>query len=51
MRRAANQRPHEQATLILDNLDVVADDLAAGAIVVLGEATLRIHRLPIDSDT
>jgi predicted nuclease of predicted toxin-antitoxin system len=47
MRRAANQRPAEQARLILNNLSVVADDLDAGAIVVLGEATVRIHRLPI----
>lgn len=46
MLRAANQRPAEQARLILDNLGLVADDLDAGAIVVLGEATLRIHRLP-----
>jgi predicted nuclease of predicted toxin-antitoxin system len=35
------------ATARLDNLDLVADDLDAGAIVVLGEATLRIHRLPV----
>jgi predicted nuclease of predicted toxin-antitoxin system len=51
MRRASNQRPAEQAALILDNLDAIADDLDAGAIVVLGEATLRIHRLPIGSDS
>lgn len=51
MRRASNQRPTEQAALILDNLEVIVDDLDAGSIVVLGEATLRIHRLPIGSDT
>ncbi|HET7386122.1 MAG TPA: DUF5615 family PIN-like protein [Nocardioidaceae bacterium] len=47
MRRAGNRRPEEQATLILDNLDAIRADLEAGAIVVLGEATLRIHLLPI----
>lgn len=50
LRRAANRRPNEQATLILDNLDAVAADLDAGAIVVLGEATIRIRRLPIGDD-
>lgn len=50
IRRAVNQRPAEQAALILDNLDVVTEDLDAGAVVVLGEATLRIHRLPIGTD-
>jgi predicted nuclease of predicted toxin-antitoxin system len=51
MRRAANRRADEQARLILDNLDAVAADLDAGAIVVLGEATIRIRRLPIGDDT
>ena len=49
MRRAANQRPAQQAALIIGNLDVVADDLDAGAVVVLGENTVRIRRLPIVS--
>lgn len=47
MRRASNRRAAEQAEIILDNLEVVRADLDAGAIVVLGEATLRIRRLPI----
>ena len=51
MRRAANRRPDEQARLILGNLDAVAADLDAGAIVVLGEATIRIRRLPNGDDT
>jgi hypothetical protein len=37
--------------LILDQLDVVARDLDTGAIVVLDEATLRIHRLPIGDNS
>ncbi len=49
MRRAVNERPAEQAALILDNLPTVSDDLDAGAVVVLGENTLRIRRLPIGS--
>jgi hypothetical protein len=51
LRRAANRRPGEQAALILNNLETVVADLAAGAIVVLGETTLRIHRLPIGEDS
>ncbi|MGI8678374.1 MAG: hypothetical protein ACR2LX_06770 [Jatrophihabitans sp.] len=47
MRRAANERPAEQAALLLGNLAAVADDLAAGSIVVLGERALRIRRLPL----
>jgi predicted nuclease of predicted toxin-antitoxin system len=51
VRGAANRRPDEQAALILNNLETVVTDLAAGAIVVLGETTLRIHRLPIGEDS
>ena len=51
VRRAANRRPDEQAALILNNLETVVADLAAGAIVVLGETPLRIHRLSIGEDS
>lgn len=47
IRRMAHQRPPEQAAMILANLPAIADDLAAGAIVVLGDRTLRIRRLPL----
>ena len=47
IRRASGRRASEQAAIILSNLDTVQADLDAGAIVVLGEATLRIRRLPI----
>lgn len=50
MRRALDRRTGEQAALILDNLVAVEADLAAGAIVVLGEQSLRIRRLPIGND-
>jgi predicted nuclease of predicted toxin-antitoxin system len=47
IRRASGRRAADQATLIIDNLSAVRTDLDNGAIVVLGEATLRIRRLPI----
>lgn len=49
IRRATNRRAAQQAGLIMANLGQVADDLDGGAIVVLGESTLRIRRLPIGS--
>jgi predicted nuclease of predicted toxin-antitoxin system len=47
MRRASGRRASEQAHLILDNLIAIEGDLMAGAIVVLGESTVRIRKLPI----
>jgi predicted nuclease of predicted toxin-antitoxin system len=47
IRRASGRRAVDQATLILDNLSAVGTDLDNGAIVVLGEATVRIRPLPI----
>ena len=39
--------PDEQADLIVDNLDIVSDDLAAGAIIVFARGRLRSRRLPL----
>ena len=50
LRRAASRRVLAQAAIILDNFDAVEADLDAGAVVVLGETTLRIHRRLIGSD-
>ena len=47
IRRASGRRAIDQAALIIDNLVAVTADLEAGAIVVLGESTVRIRRLPI----
>jgi predicted nuclease of predicted toxin-antitoxin system len=47
IRRLAGRRAAEQAALILANLDQVAEDLTAGAIVVLHEDSLRVRRLPM----
>ena len=45
--RRAPHRPAEQAALLLAVLTDVADDIEAGAIVVLGPTRARIRRLPI----
>jgi len=47
LRRAVGRRAHEQAQLIVRSLADVTSDLDAGAIVVFGEKTLRIRRLPL----
>ena len=49
IRRLAGRRAAEQAAIILANLDVVADDLEAGAVVVLTDEWVRVRRLPIGS--
>lgn len=45
--RQTDRRPHEQAALLLANLDAVEADLRDGAIVVIEERRLRIRSLPI----
>jgi predicted nuclease of predicted toxin-antitoxin system len=47
IRRLSGRRAAEQAAIILANLDQVAEDLTAGAIVVLHEDSLRVRRLPM----
>ncbi|MGV9711939.1 DUF5615 family PIN-like protein [Gordonia sp. NPDC003424] len=47
IRRASGRRASEQARLLIENLPLVAEELEAGAVVVLGEATIRVRRLPI----
>ena len=47
IRRLAGRRAAEQSAIILANLDQVAEDLAAGAVVVIGEDWIRIRRLPM----
>lgn len=47
VRRVAGRRVPELAAVIADNLPVVEADLAAGAVVVLGNESLRVRRLPI----
>ncbi len=45
--RLVGRRAAEQAAIILAHLDQVTEDLTAGAMVVIHEATLRVRRLPI----
>jgi len=47
IRRLAGRRAAEQAAIILANLDQVAEDLTAGAVVVIHEDLLRVRRLPM----
>jgi hypothetical protein len=47
IRRLAGRRAAEQSAIIQANLHDVADDLEAGAVVVLGEEWIRIRRLPM----
>lgn len=47
IRRLTDRRASEQCAIILANLDQAAEDLSAGAIVVLGDDWLRIRRLPV----
>lgn len=47
VRRVAGRRVPDLATLLIENLSTVAEDLDTGAVVVLGDSTIRIRRLPI----
>ncbi|HEY2742893.1 MAG TPA: DUF5615 family PIN-like protein [Gaiellaceae bacterium] len=46
-RRSTERRPEQQATLLLANLDAVADELKAGAVAVFEPQRIRIRRLPL----
>ena len=50
LRRQQQRRAHEIAALILANLDDVAEDLRAGAIVVIDDDRVRIRSLPFRPD-
>lgn len=47
VRRVANRRAAELAGLLVATLTPLADELGAGSIVVIGDSTVRIRRLPI----
>lgn len=46
-RHGAECHPEPQAELLLANLPALAEDLAAGSIVVIEPERIRIRRLPI----
>lgn len=45
--RQGNRGPEHQAVTLLGNLDEVAEDLNAGAIVVFTNDNIRIRKLPV----
>ena len=47
IRRLAGRRAAEQSAIILANLDQIAEDLTAGAVVVIGDDRIRIRRPPM----
>jgi hypothetical protein len=47
VRRVFGRRVEELAGILIANLPQVEDDLRLGSIVVIGDDTLRIRRLPI----
>lgn len=47
LRWALLRRPEEQATVILENLSALAEDLNIGAIVIIEPTIIRVRRLPI----
>ena len=51
LRRQGERRAAQIAALLEANLEAVADDLDAGAIVVLEAERIRIRRLPMRPET
>lgn len=47
VRRVVGRRVPELASLLIENLPAVEEDLESGAVVVFGDSTIRIRRLPI----
>lgn len=47
VRRITGRRVHEIAGLLIVNLPHVDEDLRLGSIVVIGDDSIRIRRLPI----
>lgn len=45
--RRSRRTADEQTVVLLANLPEIADDLGAGAVVVLAEDRIRIRRLPL----
>lgn len=48
LRRQSGRRAAQIAGLIAANLDAIADDLQAGAIVALSDTRIRVRPLPLD---
>jgi predicted nuclease of predicted toxin-antitoxin system len=46
-RHGSQRRPERQVEILRANLDALAEDLAAGSVVIFESARLRVRRLPI----
>jgi hypothetical protein len=46
-RHGSQRRPERQVEILRVNLDALAEDLAAGSVVIFESARLRVRRLPI----
>lgn len=46
-RHGSERRPERQLELLRANLDALAGDLAAGSIIVIENARVRVRRLPM----
>ena len=49
-RRIKDRRPELQVSLLLANLTSIKEDLEQGAIVVIEEQRIRVHKLPINTE-
>lgn len=47
VRRVAGRRVEDLAGILIANLPAVAEDLRLGSIVVIGDDSMRVRRLPI----
>ena len=45
--RRTDKRPESLASVLLANIGQVTDDLAAGAVIVIGDTRIRSRQLPI----
>jgi predicted nuclease of predicted toxin-antitoxin system len=46
-RHGSERRPERQVELLRANVDLLREDLAAGSVVIIERARLRVRRLPI----
>lgn len=47
IRQGRNRHPERQAEVLLANLPAIEEPLRGGCVAVIGEARIRIRRLPV----